>query len=152
MESDFDRTIPKIADESSKRDAKKELEQESSKRQKTGESSESREKEDDELTKEDLQQMMMMVLVEEVYVETLQKFDKDDLVQLWDLVKERFSTTEPTDDKEKELWVELKTLFESDEDDTLWKLQRKRISIVKRDYDFNVGKQAVSRTIFRDGK
>ncbi|GJS44142.1 hypothetical protein Tco_0569185 [Tanacetum coccineum] len=46
------------------------------------------------------------------------------LVKLWDLVKERFSTTEPTDDKEKELWVELKRLFEPDYDDTLWKLQR----------------------------
>ncbi|GJW19378.1 hypothetical protein Tco_0026814 [Tanacetum coccineum] len=31
------------------------------------------------------------------------KFDRDDLVKLWDLVKKRFSTTEPTDDKEKEL-------------------------------------------------
>ncbi|GKA38715.1 hypothetical protein Tco_0731266 [Tanacetum coccineum] len=44
--------------------------------------------------------------------------------ELWDLVNERFSTTEPTDDKEKELWVELKRLFEPDSDDTLWKLQR----------------------------
>nr|GEX12498.1 hypothetical protein [Tanacetum cinerariifolium] len=49
---------------------------------------------------------------------------KDDLVKLWDLVKERFNTTEPTDDKKKELWVELKRLFEPDNDDTLWKLQR----------------------------
>nr|GEX16553.1 xylulose kinase-1 [Tanacetum cinerariifolium] len=54
MESDVDRTIPKIADESSKRATKEELEQESSKRQKTRESSEPREKEDDELTQEDL--------------------------------------------------------------------------------------------------
>ncbi|GJS75603.1 putative ribonuclease H-like domain-containing protein [Tanacetum coccineum] len=44
--------------------------------------------------------------------------------ELKDLVKERFSTTEPTGDKEKELWVELKRLFEPDNDDTLWKLQR----------------------------
>nr|GEV80395.1 hypothetical protein [Tanacetum cinerariifolium] len=65
-------TIPKIADESSKRDAEEELEQESSKRQKTRESSKPREKEDDELTQEELQQMMMIVLVEEVYVEALQ--------------------------------------------------------------------------------
>nr|GEV24297.1 hypothetical protein [Tanacetum cinerariifolium] len=42
---------------------------------------------------------------------------------LWDLVKKRFSTKEPIDDKEKELWVELKRLFEPDVDDTLWKLQ-----------------------------
>nr|GEZ73991.1 hypothetical protein [Tanacetum cinerariifolium] len=36
-----------------------------------------------------------------------------------DLVKERFITTEPTDDKEKALWVELKRLFELDDDDIL---------------------------------
>nr|GFC20615.1 hypothetical protein [Tanacetum cinerariifolium] len=100
------------ANESSKRVAEEELEQESSKRQNTRESSEPREKEDDELTQEDLQQMMMM------------KFDRDDLVQLWSLVKERSSTTKPTGDKEKELWVEVKRLFEPDVDDTLWKLQR----------------------------
>ncbi|GJW09211.1 hypothetical protein Tco_1575038 [Tanacetum coccineum] len=57
-------------------------------------------------------------------LEKLQKFDRDDLVKLWDLVKKRFSTTKPTDDKEKELWVELKRLFEPDNDDILWKLQR----------------------------
>ncbi|GJS22961.1 hypothetical protein Tco_0451593 [Tanacetum coccineum] len=79
--------------------------------------------------------MMMVVLVEEVYVEALhvkytiidwevysEDTRRDDLVKLWDLVKERFSTTKPTDDKEKELWVELKRLFEPDSDDTLWKL------------------------------
>nr|GEU72597.1 hypothetical protein [Tanacetum cinerariifolium] len=54
----------------------------------------------------------------------LLRFDKDDPVRLWDLVKERFSTTEPTDDKEKALWVELKRLFEPDNDDIIWKLQR----------------------------
>nr|GEU44274.1 hypothetical protein [Tanacetum cinerariifolium] len=35
---------------------------------------------------------------------------------------ERFSSTEPTDDKERTLWVELKRLFEPSTDDTLWKL------------------------------
>ncbi|GJS51950.1 hypothetical protein Tco_0625312 [Tanacetum coccineum] len=60
----------------------------------------------------------------QIFAEMLKKFDRDDLVKLWDLVKERFSTTEPIDDKEKELWVELKRLFEPDSDDTLWKLQR----------------------------
>ncbi|GJW35724.1 hypothetical protein Tco_0058644 [Tanacetum coccineum] len=48
---------------------------------------------------------------------------KDDLVKLWDLVKERFSSTEPTNDKEIALWVELKRLFELDTDDLL-ELQR----------------------------
>ncbi|GKB20774.1 hypothetical protein Tco_0854697 [Tanacetum coccineum] len=58
----------------------------------------------------------------QIFAEMLKKFDRDDLVKLWDLVKERFSITEPIDDKEKELWVELKRLFEPDNDDTLWKL------------------------------
>ncbi|GKC44205.1 hypothetical protein Tco_1061927 [Tanacetum coccineum] len=60
----------------------------------------------------------------QIFTDMLKKFDRDDLVKLWDLVKERFNTTKPTDDKEKELWVELKRLFEPDNDDTLWKLQR----------------------------
>nr|GEV88563.1 hypothetical protein [Tanacetum cinerariifolium] len=77
-----------------------------------------------EISQEDLQQIMMIVLVKEVYVEALQRFDRDELVRLWDLVKERFSTTELTDDKEKALWVELKRLFKLDNDDILWKLQR----------------------------
>nr|GEY00878.1 hypothetical protein [Tanacetum cinerariifolium] len=63
----------------------------------------------------------------------------DELVMLWSLVKERFSSTEPTDDKERTLWVELKRLFEPDTDDKLWKPQRERISIVKRGSDFDVG-------------
>nr|GEU98919.1 putative ribonuclease H-like domain-containing protein [Tanacetum cinerariifolium] len=72
MESDVDRTISKIADESSKRAAEEELEQESSRRQKTRESLKLREKEDDNLTQENLQQTMMIVQVEEVYAEALQ--------------------------------------------------------------------------------
>ncbi|GJR56583.1 hypothetical protein Tco_1407104 [Tanacetum coccineum] len=86
------------------------------KRQKIGEASgsgeESTEKEK-ELSEKELHKLLVIVQVEEVYVEALQ-----------DLVKERFSTTEPTNDKEKELWVELKRLFEPDNDDTLWNLQR----------------------------
>ncbi|GJV82213.1 hypothetical protein Tco_1518083 [Tanacetum coccineum] len=54
----------------------------------------------------------------------LKKFDRDDLEKLWKLVKERFNTIVPTNDKEKELWVELKRLFELDDSDILWKLQR----------------------------
>ncbi|GJV83837.1 hypothetical protein Tco_1523735, partial [Tanacetum coccineum] len=85
----------------------------------------------EELSQEQLHQMMMVIPVEEVYVEALQtfedmlkKFDRDDLDKLWNLVKERFRTTEPTKDKARELWVELKRLFKPDDSDTLWKLQR----------------------------
>nr|GEU51525.1 ribonuclease H-like domain-containing protein [Tanacetum cinerariifolium] len=58
----------------------------------------------------------------QTFDDMLKRFDRDDLVRLWDLVKEMFNTTEPIDDKEKALWVELKRLFEPDNDDILWKL------------------------------
>nr|GFB79582.1 hypothetical protein [Tanacetum cinerariifolium] len=46
----------------------------------------------------------------QIFADMLKKFDRDDVVKLW--VKERFSTTKPTDDKEKELWVQLMRLFD----------------------------------------
>ncbi|GJY78103.1 hypothetical protein Tco_0483904 [Tanacetum coccineum] len=84
MESDVDRTIPKIAAGSSKRDAEEELGQE---------------------------------------------------IKLWSLVRERFNSTEPTEDKEIEIWVELKRLFEPDADDELWKSQKHIHDITWRLYD-----------------
>ncbi|GJT44933.1 hypothetical protein Tco_0953648 [Tanacetum coccineum] len=69
IESKVDRAVPELAAGSSKRHAEEELDQESSKRQKTGESSELAEeprvKEADELSQEELQQMMIIVLVDE---------------------------------------------------------------------------------------
>ncbi|GKD57656.1 hypothetical protein Tco_1291043, partial [Tanacetum coccineum] len=60
----------------------------------------------------------------QTFDDMLKKFDRDNLDKLWSLVKERFSSTNPTDDKERALWVELKRLFEPDIDDIIWKLQR----------------------------
>ncbi|GJW70298.1 hypothetical protein Tco_0127215 [Tanacetum coccineum] len=125
---------------SSKKRPRVETDKENVKRQKIGEASGSGEEQSTEKEKElseELQNLLVVVPVEEVYVEALQvKYPtidwevyskdtrRDDLVKLWDLVKKRFSTTKPTDDKEKELWVELKRLFEPDNDDILWKLER----------------------------
>ncbi|GKB67778.1 hypothetical protein Tco_0929190 [Tanacetum coccineum] len=114
--------------------------------QKIGEASGSGEEQsaekEKELSEKELQKLLVIVPMEELAIQPLQvrvgnhteayqifadmlkKFDRDDLVKLWDLVKERFSTTEPTYDKEKELWVKLKRLFKPDNDDILWKLQR----------------------------
>nr|GFA28716.1 synaptobrevin, longin-like domain protein [Tanacetum cinerariifolium] len=50
----------------------------------------------------------------------LSQFNKEDLHQLWTLVKETFSIKQAIRDKEKELWVELKRLFEPDFEDQLW--------------------------------
>ncbi|GJR58142.1 hypothetical protein Tco_1500304 [Tanacetum coccineum] len=144
IEREVDRAVPELAAESSKRVAEEELDQESSKRKKTGESSklveESRDKEADELSQEKLQQMMIIVLEQEMNVEALQtKY----LIINWEiytegtrnLVKEKFNSTEPTDDKEREIWVELKRLFEPDTDDELWKLQKKIHDLTWRLYD-----------------
>ncbi|GJW37447.1 hypothetical protein Tco_0060367 [Tanacetum coccineum] len=113
----------------------------SSKTQKTEESSEPAEepkdKEEEELSQERIQQMMIIVPEQEMNVEALQTkcpiidweiytegARKEDLAKLWSLVKEKFTSTEPTEDKEREIWVELKRLFEPDTNDELWKLQK----------------------------
>nr|GEU65660.1 hypothetical protein [Tanacetum cinerariifolium] len=58
------------------------------------------------------------------FEDMLKGFNKEDIVTLWNLVKEKFSSALPIVDKQKALWVELKRLFEPDADDVLWKLQR----------------------------
>ncbi|GJW10049.1 hypothetical protein Tco_1575876 [Tanacetum coccineum] len=89
-----------------------------------------------EVSEKELKKLLVIVTVEEVYIESLQRFDRDDLEKLWDLVKKKFSSTEPTIDKEQVLWVELKRLFEPDDDDTLWKLQKYMLDLLKgRLYD-----------------
>ncbi|GKA63220.1 hypothetical protein Tco_0762826 [Tanacetum coccineum] len=50
----------------------------------------------------------------QIFADMLKRFYRDDLVKLLDLVKERFSTTNPTDDKEKELGHEIFMLVEKD--------------------------------------
>nr|GEU38448.1 putative reverse transcriptase domain-containing protein [Tanacetum cinerariifolium] len=58
--------------------------------------------------------------VYQFFIDMLKQFDKEDLHQLWTLVKETLSIRPATKDKEKELWVELKRLFEPDFKDQLW--------------------------------
>ncbi|GJR93034.1 hypothetical protein Tco_0265208 [Tanacetum coccineum] len=151
IESEIERVIPELAVGSSKRDVEEELNQESSKRQKIGESSELAEEpkdKEEELSQEELQQMMIIVSEQGMNVEALQtKYPiidweiytkgtrKDDLVMLWSLVKEKFNSTEPTNDKEREIWVELKRLFEPDTDDELWKIQKHNHDLTWRLYD-----------------
>nr|GEX35071.1 ribonuclease H-like domain-containing protein [Tanacetum cinerariifolium] len=57
------------------------------------------------------------------FKDMLKGFDREDLVALWRLVKEKFSSAVPNVDKEKSLWVELKRSFEPNADDVIWKFQ-----------------------------
>nr|GEX91106.1 hypothetical protein [Tanacetum cinerariifolium] len=58
------------------------------------------------------------------FEDMLKGFDREDLVALWILGKEKFSSAVPREDNEKALWVELTRLFEPSADDVFWKLQR----------------------------
>nr|GFC30618.1 hypothetical protein [Tanacetum cinerariifolium] len=70
-----------------------------------------------EMTEEDVQNMLEIILIIRIggiteayqnFEDMLKGFDREDLVALWNLVKEKFSSAMPSEDKEKALWVELK--------------------------------------------
>nr|GFA88026.1 hypothetical protein [Tanacetum cinerariifolium] len=74
------------------------------------------------------------------FKDMLKGFNREDLVALWSLVKEKFSSAVHNVDKEKALWVELKRLFEPDADDVLWKLQRHDMfMLIEKDYPLSNG-------------
>nr|GFA48684.1 hypothetical protein [Tanacetum cinerariifolium] len=56
------------------------------------------------------------------FVDLLKQLDREDLNQLWALVKEYLSIRPATSDKEMELWVELKKMYVPDPEDQLWTL------------------------------
>nr|GEX56204.1 hypothetical protein [Tanacetum cinerariifolium] len=56
------------------------------------------------------------------FIDLLRQLDREDLNQLWALVKEYLSIRPASSDKEMELWVELKRMYEPDPEDQLWTL------------------------------
>nr|GEZ26716.1 hypothetical protein [Tanacetum cinerariifolium] len=58
--------------------------------------------------------------VYQFFVDMLKQLNKEDLHQLWALVKETLSIRQALSDKEMKLWVKLKRLFEPDFEDQLW--------------------------------
>ncbi|GKA27404.1 hypothetical protein Tco_0713572 [Tanacetum coccineum] len=136
METEMKREVPELAAGSSKRDAEEELDQGSSKRQKTGENSEpveeSKEKEDDELSPEELHQLMIIVPEEGINVEALQtKY----LIIDWEIYTEDLRMYCKIIRVGNHTEVELKRLFEPDVDDELWKSQKHVHDITWRLYD-----------------
>nr|GEY25127.1 hypothetical protein [Tanacetum cinerariifolium] len=89
------------------------LKQESAKKLKTSDEVPEEVKSPVEVPGEKVKEMMQLVPIEE-------HMDREDLNQLWALVKESVSNRQPTSDKEMELWVELKRLYEPDDEDQLW--------------------------------
>ncbi|GJU85659.1 hypothetical protein Tco_1293205 [Tanacetum coccineum] len=156
IDNEIERAILESTTESSKRDAEEEVAQESSKRQKTGESLVSVEEPKDKeakLLQERLQQMMIIVPEQGMNVEALQtkyliidwEIYTEGARKYWkiirvgnhteSLVKEKFNSTKPTKDKEREIWVDLRRLFEPDTYDELWKLQKHIHDLTWKLYD-----------------
>nr|GEY38156.1 hypothetical protein [Tanacetum cinerariifolium] len=54
------------------------------------------------------------------FTDLLKHLDRDNLNQLWSLVKETLSKRPATSDKEMELWVELSRLYKPNVEDQLW--------------------------------
>nr|GEY31639.1 hypothetical protein [Tanacetum cinerariifolium] len=59
------------------------------------------------------------------FITLLKNFNREDLENLWGIVKERFSTSKPTNFSDEYLLLTLKTMFEKpDGQDAVWKSQR----------------------------
>nr|GEV22594.1 pentatricopeptide repeat-containing protein [Tanacetum cinerariifolium] len=59
------------------------------------------------------------------FITMLKNFDREDLVDLWSIVKERFSTSKPNNFSDEYLLSTLKAMFERpDGQDAVWKSQR----------------------------
>ncbi|GJX39749.1 hypothetical protein Tco_0253052 [Tanacetum coccineum] len=126
---------------------------------------EPKDKEADELSQEELQQMMIIVPEQGMNVEALQtkypiidwEIYTEGTRKYWkiirvgnhteSLVKEKFNSTELTDDREREIWVELKRLFEPDTDDEGGNRHlhagREGVSIVKGNSYIDAGRKAL---------
>nr|GEV22359.1 ribonuclease H-like domain-containing protein [Tanacetum cinerariifolium] len=126
--------IPMGSKEEAERSKRKRIrfEQENVKKLKTSEEVPEEVKTPDEVPEEKVKKMMQLVPIEEItrlggssasyqfFVDMLKHLDREDLNQLWALVKESLSIRPPISDKEIELWVELKRLYEPDDEDQLW--------------------------------
>nr|GEV75791.1 uncharacterized mitochondrial protein AtMg00810-like [Tanacetum cinerariifolium] len=77
-------------------------------------------------------QTMYLIIVWEIYTEGTRQYWK--IIRVGNITEERFSSSNPTEDKEIALWVELKRLFKLDEDDELWKF--KSFELIWRLYDW----------------
>ncbi|GJT75573.1 hypothetical protein Tco_1042298 [Tanacetum coccineum] len=60
-----------------------------------------------------------------VFSQLLKSVDREDLVELYKLVKAKYGSTRPVEDMDLLLWGNLKTMFEPHVEDEIWKLQQR---------------------------
>ncbi|GJT64761.1 hypothetical protein Tco_1016241 [Tanacetum coccineum] len=59
-----------------------------------------------------------------IFSQMLKSFDREDLEDLWKLVKAKYESTMPVEDHDLLLWCDLKTMFEPHVEDEIWKAQQ----------------------------
>ncbi|GJU15357.1 putative reverse transcriptase domain-containing protein [Tanacetum coccineum] len=60
-----------------------------------------------------------------IFSQMIKSFDREDLEDLYKLVKARYRSTRPVEDLDLVLWNDLKTMFEPHVEDEIWKLQQR---------------------------
>nr|GEX06541.1 hypothetical protein [Tanacetum cinerariifolium] len=73
------------------------------------------------------------------FINMLKHLDREDLNQLWRIVKESLSNRPPTSDKEMELWVDAKQLYDSCVVHHVTSRDKEIFMLVEKDYPFRKG-------------
>nr|GEV28076.1 putative ribonuclease H-like domain-containing protein [Tanacetum cinerariifolium] len=129
------KTQAEVTEGSSKR-ARKELEQESAKKQKLGEQDEA--EEDNDQREAEMKMYMKISLNDEIEIDaiplatkpTIIHIDREDLETLLNLVKAKYGNTKPEEGYKRVLWGDLKVMFEPDVESKVWrKLQGNKVTI-----------------------
>ncbi|GJX31342.1 hypothetical protein Tco_0241197 [Tanacetum coccineum] len=121
--------------EGSKKRTRKELDEESVKKQKLEDDAKKTElKACLEIVSKDDEAVNVESLATKYLLAMLDDFDRQDVLDLYRLVKERFKTTSP-EGYDRLLWGDLVTLFEPSEEDEIWKAQQDYTLISWRLYD-----------------
>nr|GEU38629.1 hypothetical protein [Tanacetum cinerariifolium] len=59
-----------------------------------------------------------------IFSQMLKRFDREDLEDLYKLVKSRYGSTRPVESMDYLLWSDMKTMFEPHVEDEVWKMQQ----------------------------
>ncbi|GJY50381.1 hypothetical protein Tco_0441228 [Tanacetum coccineum] len=116
-----------LVEGSSKR-AGEELEQESTKKQKVDEDKDTTELQSlmDVISNEEEVAIDVVPLATKIFSQMIKSFDREDLEDLYKLVKARYGSTRPVEDLDLVLWNDLKTIFEPHVEDEIYMLVEKR--------------------------
>ncbi|GJX19243.1 hypothetical protein Tco_0221920, partial [Tanacetum coccineum] len=120
------KNIKDLVEGSSKR-AGEELEQESTKKQKVDEDKDTAELQSliEVIPDEEEVAIDVVPLATKVFSQMLKSFTREDLEDLYKLVKAKYESTRPVEDLDLVLWNDLKTMFEPHVEDEIWKLQQR---------------------------